>query len=330
MAERGQQPIIIKRVKKGGHGHHGGAWKVAYADFVTAMMAFFLLLWLLNAVTEEQLQGIADYFAPTAVSKAASGAGGMLGGKVVGEEGAQEVRANRPSFNLTLPPPTIGSGGEDLTDPKEGLSEDQFVEAMAEREDQQFQKAKEALMQAVGSIPELAKLADSLLVDNTPEGLRIQIVDQDGLAMFPLGSANMYGHTRALLDLVSRVVTQTPQKIAISGHTDSIPFANSQNNYGNWELSAERALASRRALLMSGVPEGRIERVIGRADTEPLVVDDPKAPRNRRISIVLLRENQPAPKTEEGGASGAAPASRSPAGAAPPVVEMPKATSPAR
>jgi len=374
-----EQPIIIKRVKKGHGAAHGGAWKVAYADFVTAMMAFFLLLWLLNAVTEEQLQGVADYFAPTSVSQSTSGAGGMLGGKVVGE-GAQSSNATTPSFTLSLPPPTIGQGGDALSDPKEGgagegvgvspddnagmgknqgigdaqangmgktggvagqqgqgangqggaagqgangqgangqaggasgkqkagdqqaglskngenqaeaVSEQQILKANAEREQQQFDRAKQALNQAVNSIPELKKLADSLMVDNTPEGLRIQIVDQDGLAMFPKGSPDMYGHTRALVDLVARVVKMLPERVAISGHTDSVPFSG-QSNYGNWELSADRALATRRALINSGVPADRVDRVVGRADTEPLVSNDPSNARNRRITVVLLRDN---------------------------------------
>jgi len=323
--------IIIKRVKKYGGGHHGGAWKVAYADFVTAMMAFFLLLWLLNAVTEEQLTGIADYFAPTTVSKSASGAGGMLGGQTVGQ-GAMSSQGTTPSFALALPPPTIGSGGDALTDPKEGgeegagpgnggeapgqggsasgknidkdkaqgaasgqaqsLSEQQIVKAEQAREQQQFDKAQQALKQAINSIPELKKLADSLMVDNTPEGLRIQIVDQEGLAMFPSGSPDMFGHTRALIDMVARVVKQLPEKISVAGYTDSTPFA-TQNGYGNWELSADRALATRRTLLMSGVPAERIDRVVGKADTEPLDPKNPTAPRNRRITIVLLRDAPP-------------------------------------
>jgi chemotaxis protein MotB len=330
--------IIIKRIKKGGHGgHHGGAWKVAYADFVTAMMAFFLLLWLLNAVTEEQLTGIADYFAPTTVSKSASGAGGMLGGQTVGQ-GAMSSQGTTPSFALALPPPTIGSGGDALTDPKEGgdegngpgqggeapgtggsaagpkfdkdkaqdkadarsnspgefdkaqsLSEQQIVQAEQAREEQQFQKAAAALKQAINSIPELKRLADSLMVDNTPEGLRIQIVDQEGLAMFPSGSPDMFGHTRALIDMVARVVKQLPEKISIAGYTDSTPFAG-QSSYGNWELSADRALATRRALIASGVPADRVDRVVGKADTDPLDSKDPNAPRNRRITVVLLRD----------------------------------------
>ncbi|HXP98071.1 MAG TPA: flagellar motor protein MotB [Telmatospirillum sp.] len=319
-----EQPIIIKRIKKGHASHHGGAWKVAYADFVTAMMAFFLLLWLLNAVTEEQLKGVADYFAPTSVSSSKSGAGGMLGGKVVGE-GSMSSNGTTPSFTLSLPPPTIGQGGDALSEPKEGaeegagegeggpapgkadaqgqgqnsnqaqaLTEKQIIKANAQREQQQFDRAQEALQKAMNSIPELRKLADSLMVDNTPEGLRIQIVDQDGLAMFPRGSPDMFGHTRALLDMVARVVKQLPEKIAISGHTDAVQFSGG-SGYSNWELSADRALATRRTLLSSGVPGNRVDRVVGRADTEPLVANDPANARNRRITIVLLRDTQPPP-----------------------------------
>lgn len=331
-----QQPVIIKRIKKGAHGHHGGAWKLAYADFVTAMMAFFLLLWLLNAVTEEQLKGIADYFAPTTVSQSNNGAGGVLGGTALGP-GAMTSDGSPPSFTLSLPPPTIGNGGDAATDPKEGysdqklqgasdkpeegagdkpgvgnaarqagngqqigaagnqqqlqsLSQQQIDQIAAQHEEQQFQQAQQALKQAINSIPELAKLANSLMVDDTPEGLRIQIVDQEGLAMFPSGSANMFGPTRALLELVGRVIKQLPEKIAISGHTDSTPFVG-QTNYGNWELSSDRALAARRVLVSAGVPPDRVNRVVGQAENEPLIKNNPADPRNRRLSIVLLRDN---------------------------------------
>lgn len=288
------QSIIIKRVKKVAAGHHGGAWKVAYADFVTAMMAFFLLLWLLNAVTEEQLTGISNFFAPTMASKSESGAGGILGGQVIGE-GAQTSQHSSPSLVEHLPPSSIGPGGDDLTQnvtgegDNAGMTEKEFKEQMAKNEQQKFDKAKEMLDNAMKGIPELKPFQGSMLVDNTPEGLRIQITDQDGLAMFPAGSSAMYGHTRALIDLVSRIVNQLPNKIAIAGHTDGIPFRD-PSGYTNWELSADRALATRRTLVAAGVPEARIDRVVGKADTEPLVPDDPKAPRNRRISIILLRD----------------------------------------
>jgi chemotaxis protein MotB len=286
------QSIIIKRVKKVAGGHHGGAWKVAYADFVTAMMAFFLLLWLLNAVTQEQLVGISDFFAPTMASTSSNGAGGILGGQVIGE-GAQTSQHSSPSLVDHLPPSSIGQGGDDLatnaTEPAEGMGEKGFKEQMAAREQQKFEKAKEMLENALKGIPELKPFQGSMMVDNTPEGLRIQITDQDGLAMFPPGSSAMYGHTRALIDMVSRIVNQLPNKIAITGFTDATPFRD-PSGYTNWELSADRALASRRTLVAAGVPENRIDRVVGKADTEPLLPQDPKAPRNRRIGIVLLRD----------------------------------------
>lgn len=300
------QAIIIKRVKKVAGGHHGGAWKVAYADFVTAMMAFFLMLWLLNSVTEEQLTGISNYFAPTVSSTTQGGSNALFGGDAMGPPGALS-KATAPSLVQHLPPPSVGPGGDDLTikdqttneevvEPEPGITEEQMKEIQAEREQQKFDKAKEMLEQAVHNIPELKKFEGSMLVDNTPEGLRVQITDQDGLAMFPSGSSAMYGHTRSLLDLVARVVNQLPNRISISGHTDSVPFRG-ESGYSNWELSADRALASRRALLASGVPAERIDRVVGKSDMDPLVAADPKSPRNRRIGIILLRENEPVPQT---------------------------------
>ena len=312
MAEGEGKSIIIKRVKKVAGGAHGGAWKVAYADFVTAMMAFFLLLWLLSAVTEEQLTGISNFFAPTMASKSESGAGGMLGGQVIGE-GAQTSQHSSPSLVDHLPPSSVGEGGDDVataaTEPAEGMGEKEFKEQLAAREQQKFDKAKEMLENAMKGIPEMKPFQGSMTVDNTPEGLRIQISDQDGLAMFPPGSSAMYGHTRALIDLVSRIINQLPNKISIAGHTDGVPFRD-PSGYTNWELSADRALASRRTLVAAGVPENRIDRVVGKADTEPLVPDDPKAPRNRRIAIVILRDAdlQPPPTIPGQSLPGANPA----------------------
>ncbi|MGE5545497.1 MAG: flagellar motor protein MotB [Solirubrobacterales bacterium] len=320
MAESNQQ-IIIKRVKKVAGGHHGGAWKVAYADFVTAMMAFFLLLWLLNAVTEEQLTGVSNYFAPSMASKSMSGAGAILEGAAIGRPGVGTTNTAAPSLVQHLPPPSLGPGGEDMTaasEPNEGagMSEKEFKEKQAEREQQKFDKAKDMLEKAVKGIPELQQFQGSMLVDNTTEGLRIQLTDQEGLAMFPSGSSAMYGHTRALLDLVGRIVTQLPNRIAISGHTDAIPFRD-PSGYSNWELSADRALASRRALIASGVPEDRIDRVVGKAATEPLVAADPKAPRNRRLSIILMRDQDLVPPPEAPPAQLSKPKDTAPSAPAP-------------
>lgn len=288
------QTIIVKRIKKGGGGHHGGAWKVAYADFVTAMMAFFLLLWLLNSVTQEQLEGIANHFAPISVSESTSGAGGVLGGQSMAEEGAMESASARASVTMDLAPPRAGSGGEDSESEEETgeppAEEDLDVaeEELKRREEEQFKEAEKSLREAIESVPSLRRLAKSLLIDNTPEGLRIQIVDQKGLAMFPSGGAEMYLHTRKVLELVSKVIGSMPQKLAISGHTDAVRYV-SDTGYSNWELSSDRANASRRALIEMGIPFERIARVVGKAATEPLLVEDPTDARNRRLSIILLR-----------------------------------------
>ncbi len=325
-----KQPVIIKHIKKASHDHHGGAWKVAYADFVTAMMAFFLLLWLLNAVTEQQLKGISDYFAPLSVSSSSAGPGsrnagsdmtspdgamssqGAIGAIVappatIGETEGINVSTQAPT-DPTLIAKADGTQGVDrgdgpkveaplkvvqtTTSPPRDITENQLRDALARQEQESFSKAKDALERAMVSIPEMQKFRGSLLVDNTEEGLRIQIVDQDGLSMFPSGQSAMYGHTRAMLELVARVIAQMPdqQKISISGYTDATPFADQR--YTNWELSLERALASRRVLRMAGVPENRIDRVVGRADQEPLDPTNRFAPQNRRISIVLMRENR--------------------------------------
>ncbi len=297
----GDQSLIVKKIKKGGHAHHGGAWKVAYADFVTAMMAFFLLLWLLNAVTEEQLEGISNYFSPENISMSESGAGGMLGGKVIGETGAMPDTTARPSVTVDLPPPRAGTGGDEFAGEKQAASEETGEEEDAAtrqaREEREFQQAEQEIRQAIESVPSLKELAKSLLIENTPEGLRIQIVDQEGLAMFPRGGSEMFPYTRKVLDLVAKVITKMPQKISIAGHTDATRFVGGEAGYTNWELSADRANASRRALIELGVPSDRVSVVVGKAATDPLVANDPENPSNRRISIVLLRgtaaESQP-------------------------------------
>jgi len=286
-------PIIVKRIKKTAGGHHGGAWKIAYADFVTAMMAFFLLLWLLNSVTQEQLEGISNYFAPASPSATQSGAGGVLGGQTISPDGAQINARSIPSVTLALPPPKSGLGGEDnQSDQKDKAEESDpdkiSEEALKKREEDQFEHAKEELRQALQSIPNAQQLSKSLLVDNTPEGLRIQIVDQEGVAMFASGSAEPLPRAKELLKLVAQVVGEMPQKVAISGHTDSVRFG-SGTSYGNWELSTDRANATRRTLQDFGVPIERIDRVVGKADTEPLLKEDPANARNRRLSVILLR-----------------------------------------
>ncbi|MBL8660210.1 MAG: OmpA family protein [Rhodospirillales bacterium] len=279
-----QTPVIVKKVHGAGHKKHGGAWKVAYADFVTAMMAFFLLLWLLNAATREQLEGISDYFSPITTRPATSGGGGLLAGEVAAEKGTYEM--DIAEAKPMEPPPLMDPRG--FPPPPAATEAETSSPRDSAREQQQLDEAEAALRAAIRRLPKAARLAKSLLIDNTAEGLRIQIVDQEGLPMFPRGEAGMYTHTRSLLKMVAGVVLEMPQAIAISGHTDALPFAASAG-YSNWELSADRANAVRRALVEDGVPPDRVARVVGRAATEPLLRDDPEAPGNRRITVVLLR-----------------------------------------
>jgi chemotaxis protein MotB len=305
--------VIIKKVKSHAHApHHGGAWKVAYADFVTAMMSFFLLLWLLNVTTDVQKRGIADYFEPTISSKSQSGAGGVLGGLTIGSPGAQAIPLSQPELQIArqaMRQQQEGDDGNDGgtagTDPKAqdqdgGIDKDHvkpiddkdLERQYAEREQHRFEAAAKALREAMNQIPELKALKNNLLIDNTPEGLRIQIVDQAKQPMFPLGSAEMLDPARKLIALVAQVVQHLPNKISISGHTDATPYPMG-GKYSNWELSADRANDSRREFIADGVAPQRIERVVGLADRDPLVPADPTSPENRRISVVLLREGKP-------------------------------------
>ena len=301
MAKPGGGTVIIKKIKKGGHdGHHGGAWKVAYADFVTAMMAFFLLLWLLNVTTDVQKQGIADYFEPSvATTRTTSGAGAMLGGQVIGRPGSMTVSAAAPALAnpvASMRQPDDGDEGSKSGNPGQSIeiNEETLDKNLAAREEQQFALAEFQLKKAMENVPELHELADNLLVDRTPEGLRIQLVDQDKRSMFPRASAEMYEPAKKLLAVVAQIVAKLPNKISVSGHTDSTPYSKGRG-YTNWELSTDRANASRRELLNAGLDPARIARVVGLADTDPLVPQDPASAQNRRISIVLMRE---APLTE--------------------------------
>ncbi len=287
--------IIVKKIKKVAAGHHGGAWKVAYADFVTAMMAFFLLLWLLNATTEDQKRGISDYFAPASAAKTTSGSGGVLGGLTVSADGAMRSTTTPPGVSAQMPAYSdeaaknienegreAGGGGP------EEIDEQDLEALLAEREQNEFAKAEAQLRRAIHASPELRQLDENLIIEMTPEGMRIQIIDQAGLALFPLGSSQMFDHTRRLLQQVARVIVNLPNNLIISLHTDVTPYS-SADGYGNWELSTDRANASRRMLIESGLSPDRIAKVIGKADREHLFPDDPTSPRNRRIGIVLLR-----------------------------------------
>jgi chemotaxis protein MotB len=287
------KPAIIKKVKKViGGGHHGGAWKVAYADFVTAMMAFFLLMWLINTTSPEQKRGIADYFAPASVSRSTQGSDGLLGGTAFQEDGARASGSNQPTVVETAAAETSRRSSRGAEGEKAGamdLTEDAMARAVARRDQANFDSAEQSLRQALQDMPDLAELSKHLIVDQTDEGLRIQLVDQEGRAMFAGASADPLPRTRRLLEAVAGVIERLPNRISISGHTD--PSGGGRGDYGNWELSSDRANAARRVLLAEGVDQDRVFQVTGKAATDPLFPDDPDLPANRRIAIVLLRES---------------------------------------
>jgi chemotaxis protein MotB len=285
----GNRPVVIKKVKKViGGGHHGGAWKVAYADFVTAMMAFFLLMWLINTTSPEQKRGIADYFAPASVSRSTQGSDGLLGGTAFQEDGARASGSNRQiDEELSAENPRNRSSSDSNGRAGEPSNE-AMAAALANRKDALMHRAEESLYQALQAMPDFAELSKHLIVDQTPEGVRIQLIDQEGRAMFNGSSADPLPRTRALLDSVAKVVAELPNRITISGHTDSSPPPRS--GYTNWDLSSDRANAARRILEKDGMDADRIYQVSGKGDREPLYPDDPDLPANRRISIVLLDE----------------------------------------
>jgi chemotaxis protein MotB len=280
-------PVIVKRIKKGGHGgHHGGAWKVAYADFVTAMMAFFLLMWLINTTTPEQKRGIADYFSAQSISQTSSGSGGVLGGKVIAQASA---RAGGAVSVFAKNAPTSPA---DPTHPKDKAQGDDHAEqASMSSQNGDFAQASESIRQAMQDMPDIADLSRQVMMDQTPEGLRIQLVDQDGRPMFQPGGAEPMPYTRKLLAVIAKVIDRLPNRISIAGHT----AGQDGNGAANWEISAARANAARSIITDSGVGSDRIYEVAGKAGSEPLLPEDPNASANRRLSIVLLREAPPVP-----------------------------------
>jgi len=285
------RPILIKKVKKvTGDAHHGGAWKVAYADFVTAMMAFFLLMWLINTTDPEQKRGIAEYFAPASVSAAASGSGGILGGTALGDDGAKASGSRDIITQLApeAPPDAAQEAGQSSN--LAAASEAELRAEIARREAADFASAAESLRQAMQSMPELAELSKQLIIDQTPEGLRIQLVDQEGRSMFETNSARPNPRAQLLLRAISRVITQLPNRISITGHTSAAAGSNRASAPGDWPLSSDRADASRLILQGAGVDPDRVYQVSGKAGSDPLYPDDPTLAGNRRIAIVLLRE----------------------------------------
>ncbi len=282
----GEASVTIKKVKKVvAAGHHGGAWKVAYADFVTAMMAFFLLMWLINTTSPEQKRGIADYFAPASVSATSSGSGGILAGTALGDDGVEGAGSMSVIENLApeSPNPT-DDGRSDMA----SASDSELDAALQKREEQAFQSAAQSIRQALQSMPELAELSKQVQMEITPDGLLIQLVDQEGRSMFENNSARPLPRVELLLRSVAKTINALPNRVRISGHTsvgDSLRTTNS-----DWTLSANRADAARRIMEQAGVNPDRWDGVMGKANSDPLYPDDPQLAGNRRISILLLRD----------------------------------------
>ena len=277
MAEKKLQPIIIKRIKKSGHAVHGGAWKIAYADFVTAMMAFFLLMWLLGSTAKGELQGIAAYFSsPLKVA--------MTGGDGAGNSSS-----------------VIPGGGNDLTKvhgqvrrsdsetEKERRMSIDTARAERARQDAARIKALQSKIDAmITENPRLNEYKSQTRIDVTPDGLQIQIVDNQNRPMFDSGSALVKPYMRDILREIGAALGGVENRISLAGHTDSAPYGNSDRGYSNWELSADRANASRRELVSAGMPDAKLGRVVGLAASDLLEPDNPRAPANRRITITVL------------------------------------------
>jgi chemotaxis protein MotB len=291
MSDDSQQPIIVKRIKKGGHGHHGGAWKIAYADFVTAMMAFFLLMWLLGSTTKGDLNGISEYFkTPLKVA--------LMGGSGAGDATS-----------------LIKGGGTDLTrktgqvnERLEGkkrngiiVNEEEVEKMLQAQEAERLKGLKSELQEVIDKNQTLAQFRNQLLIDITTEGLRVQIVDEKNRPMFAIGSSQLQPYTREILREIGKVLNEVENRITISGHTDASPYSGGERGYSNWELSADRANTARRELLSGGMEEHRIARVVGLGSAVLLDAADPFAETNRRVSIIVMnRKAEQAARTDGG------------------------------
>jgi len=308
VSDDSQRPIVFKRVKKTLHGgHHGGAWKIAYADFVTAMMAFFLLMWLLTSVNKAKLEGISSYF-KTPMRVALNGGGSGSHSSMLPNKGDGILM--KPGMR-----PQQGKGDQ----PKEGKGEksgigdgdrsgkgDSDAEKLADAiqakvERRKLEDLKEEIEQAIQVLPALAKFKELIKIELTTDGLRLQILDDQKRPSFDLGSGRMKEHTSAVLKQLAVLLNQVPNRISISGHTDSRPYAGGLGGYSNWELSADRANSARRELVNGGIAEDKILRVVGLGSAVPFDRSNPADPLNRRITIMVLNKKAAEIVSSDGG-----------------------------
>ena len=271
------QPIIVKKVKKGGHAVHGGAWKIAYADFVTAMMAFFLLMWLLGSTSEGDKKGLSDYFsAPLKVS--------MMGGS-----GAGASDSILPGGGADLTQQSGQSKRGDGSDPIQRKSATAAMKAEIAKQDAKALAALGGKIAAlISNSTQLSEYSSQIRLDYTPDGLQIQIIDDQKRPMFDSGSAIVKPYMRDILREIGAALNGVENKISLDGHTDRSPYSNAQRGYSNWELSADRANASRRELVSAGMPDDKLARVVGLASSRLFDSENPLSPANRRISITVM------------------------------------------
>ncbi len=293
MSNDDKRPIVIKRIKKVAGAHHGGAWKIAYADFVTAMMAFFLLMWLLGSTTKGDLQGIEDYFkTPLKVAlEGGSGSGDSSsvikgGGKDLTRSEGQVKRGDLPTEKRII---------------NLKAAQEEFQRLEREKELNKLKELKANIEKAVDSNGKLNKFKNQILLDITSEGLRIQIVDEKSRPMFRLGSSQLEPYTKDILHEIGNTLNQVPNRISLSGHTDAHLYASDKSGYNNWDLSADRANASRRELIAGGMDPNKIARVVGLASAVLLNPKDPLDPINRRISIIVMNKKAEESAQHDGG-----------------------------
>ena len=277
------RPIIVKKIIAEGHGgHHGGAWKVAYADFVTAMMAFFLLMWLLGATTEKQRKGLADYFTPTLVQMKMDSAGssGLFGGDSLTTKENYPTTGGQGNLAITIPRDATGTrdvGGDDIKDKTKDQDRQKFEALKKQIETRLDQKA-------------LQKLKRHIKFTESREGLRIDLIDEADFAMFKMGTAELLPEARALIEQVAQVVKGVSNDVIVRGHTDALPYSSGQT-MNNWLLSSARAESTRALMAQDGIAPDRFLRIDGVADREPFVPDNRYDPRNRRMSVILAWSN---------------------------------------
>ena len=279
MSDDSQRPIIVvKKIKKGGHGHHGGAWKIAYADFVTAMMAFFLLMWLLGSTSQGDLNGIADHF-KTPLKVAMQGGSGSGDASSVIKGGGTD---------LTRKAGQVKKGADPVV--KKTINLEAAKAELRKQEEKKLAGLKESLEKIIENNPLLKQFKSQLKLDITKEGLRIQIVDDKNRPMFDSGGSNLKPYTQVILREIAKVLNEVENRVSLSGHTDTTPYSGGDKGYSNWELSADRANASRRELVAGGMSDTKMLRVVGLSSAVPFDKANPGAPINRRISIIVMNK----------------------------------------